>query len=237
MACNSTYDAVLPDEDCDAMRSAYSTCAQLITPCYRYSSAFTCVPAAIYCNSRIIGPYQKSGRNPYDVRRKCEGNDLCYDILDSIETYLNRPDVMKQLGAKVDKYKSCNMKVNGDFMQAGDWMRPYHRELPPLLADGVRVLVYAGDADFICNWYGNKAWSLELPWMGQEDFVAAPDESWRVNGRKAGEVRQGFGLTFLRIFEAGHMVPYDQPENSLDMIERWLDDRGFTNDTETTMEE
>jgi cathepsin A (carboxypeptidase C) len=227
MACNSTYEPVLPESECSAMRNAYPTCAQLISPCYRFPNAFTCVPASIYCNQRVVGPYQKSGRNPYDVRKNCEGNDLCYPILSAIETYLNRPDVMAELGVQVDEYKSCNMQVNQDFFMAGDWMRPYHKEVAPLLAEGVKVLVYAGDADFICNWYGNKAWSLELEWMGKEHFNKEPDHDYLVKGKKVGEVRQGLGLVFLRMLEAGHMMPYDQPEASLDMINRWLSGKGF----------
>lgn len=227
MACNSTYEPVLPQSDCDAMRSSYPTCAQLISPCYRFSSAFTCVPAGIYCNNRIVGPYQKSGRNPYDVRKNCEGNDLCYPILTAITTYLNQPEVMAELGVQVEEYKSCNMEVNQQFFLAGDYMRPYHKEIPPLLADGVKVLVYAGDADFICNWYGNKAWALELEWSGKDSFQQEPDHDYHVDGKHVGEVRQGLGLVFLRMFEAGHMMPYDQPEASLDMINRWLQGKGF----------
>ena len=33
-------------------------------------------------------------------------------------------------------------------------------QIPELLANGVKVLIYAGDCDFICNWIGNKAWTL-----------------------------------------------------------------------------
>ncbi|KAI9229838.1 MAG: Alpha/Beta hydrolase protein [Piptocephalis tieghemiana] len=252
MACNNTYAPVLGESECSSMQEAYPTCASLIGPCYRYRSAFACVPAAMYCNSRIIGPYQRSGQNPYDVRRKCDpGNNLCYDALTSIEAYLNRPEVMKELGVQVSEYKSCNMDVNGRFMMAGDWMRPYHRILPNILERGIRVLVYAGDADFICNWYGNKAWAQELEWIGAKEFNQAKDMPWyaeasslphdasssssplikaKSSGKErwqAGEVRTAAGLTFLRVFKAGHMVPYDQPEASADMIERWLSYRDF----------
>jgi cathepsin A (carboxypeptidase C) len=37
------------------------------------------------------------------------------------------------------------------FLFAGDWFKPYHLEVPKILAQGVPVLVYAGDADFICK--------------------------------------------------------------------------------------
>ena len=32
---------------------------------------------------------------------------------------------------------------------------------------GTRVMIYAGDVDFICNWLGNKAWTLDLEWDGK----------------------------------------------------------------------
>lgn len=41
-------------------------------------------------------------------------------------------------------------------LHAGDWMKSYDIHLPEMLADGVRVMVYAGDQDLICNWLGNR---------------------------------------------------------------------------------
>lgn len=29
-------------------------------------------------------------------------------------------------------------------------------------------------------------------------------------------------FAFLRVYEAGHMVPYDQPEHSLEFINTWI---------------
>ncbi|KAJ2178531.1 carboxypeptidase C, partial [Coemansia sp. RSA 353] len=104
---------------------------------------------------------------------------------------------------------------------------PYVRELPPLLEAGIRVLIYAGDADFICNWYGNKAWSEALEWSGKTSFAGSADEDWIVDGKAAGEARTFKNFSFLRVFGAGHMVPYDQPENSLDMINRWIANKPF----------
>ena len=42
------------------------------------------------------------------------------------------------------------MLVNVLFQQ--DWMHNYHTLLPEMLAGGIRVLIYAGDVDYICNW-------------------------------------------------------------------------------------
>jgi carboxypeptidase C (cathepsin A) len=67
--------------------------------------------------------------------------------------YFLRADIQAQLGVN-KKWESCNMDVNQRF--TGDWMKNYQDELPDMLASGIRVLIYAGDVDFICNWIGNK---------------------------------------------------------------------------------
>jgi cathepsin A (carboxypeptidase C) len=71
-------------------------------------------------------------------------------ILSDIEAYLNRPDIQQILGVDRD-YKGCNTDVNIRFMMAGDWMRPYVTLVPELLDEGVKVLIYAGDADYIVS--------------------------------------------------------------------------------------
>ena len=68
-----------------------------------------------------------------------------------------------------------------------------------------------GDADYICNHIGNKAWTLALEWSGQEAFNNAKDVKWtsKLTGKEAGDFRMAGNFGFLRVFEAGHMVPYD----------------------------
>ncbi|KAJ3411527.1 hypothetical protein HDV05_002088 [Chytridiales sp. JEL 0842] len=228
-ACENNYGPVLDQTECDQMASKYSFCKNLIEACYNYQNAFTCVPGAVYCNAAMISPFQKTGLNIYDIRKKCDSsNPLCYSILSDIETYLNRPEIQKTLG--VDRnYKGCNTDVNIKFMMAGDWMRPYVKLVPELLEEGIKVLIYAGDADYICNWMGNEAWVKELDWPGNEGFNDADLLSWtsRITGKKAGEFRTYENLTWLRIFEAGHMVPYDQPEHSNEFINMWISPKGL----------
>jgi len=109
-------------------------------------------------------------------------------------------------------------------------MRQYHTQVSRLLEAGIRVLIYAGDADYICNWMGNEAWVKAMEWSGKSAFNAAKDEKWiteDVSETWAGNVRSSGSLTWLRVFEAGHMVPYDQASNSLDFFNRWLQKRKF----------
>lgn len=155
MACGKGgYEAVLNPTQCEAMDASYPRCASMIQNCYNSGSAWSCVPASLYCNNAMMGPYQKTGRNVYDIRSNCEDtSNLCYPQMGWIQKYLNQKSVMKAVGAEVDNYESCNMNINRNFLFNGDWMRPYYLAVPHLLENGIPVLIYAGDADFICKFF------------------------------------------------------------------------------------
>lgn len=231
MACgDGGWPAVLDESACQSMDNALPRCQSLIQNCYKSESVFSCVPASIYCNNAMIGPFQRTGQNVYDVRKKCGSNSLCYDELDWISEYLNKKEVQTALGAEVSNYESCNFDINRNFLFQGDWMQPFHRLVPDILAQ-IPVLIYAGDADFICNWLGNKAWSEALEWSGHKDYKAAKMVDLRLDGeedgKKIGEVKSSGNFTFMRLHAGGHMVPYDQPEASLEFFNRWLEGEWF----------
>ncbi|KAL9028647.1 MAG: hypothetical protein Q9196_003025, partial [Gyalolechia fulgens] len=88
-----------------------------------------------------------------------------------------------------------------------------------------------GDADFICNWLGNHAWTEALEWPGQtafnkmqlDDLTLASDYSGTLTkGTKIGQVKSSGNFTFMRLHAGGHMVPLDQPEASLEFFNRWI---------------
>jgi cathepsin A (carboxypeptidase C) len=90
------------------------------------------------------------GLNPYDVRKKCDratDGDLCYKQMAWIDTWMNIPSNKEALGVNPDmNFQSCNMNVNRDFMLQGDGVHNSAILLPELINDGVRLLVYAGNA-------------------------------------------------------------------------------------------
>lgn len=77
---------------------------------------------------------------------------------------------------------------------------------------------------------GNKAWTQALHWSGKSAFNAEADAAWvygveDVQGglaRTAPAAKGSGSLTFLQVYEAGHMVPMDQPEAALDMYNRFV---------------
>ena len=92
------------------------------------------------------------------------------------------------------------------FNAAGDHLQSSMDYIGALLARQVRVLIYVGTYDWICNWIGNEAWTLALEWHGQRDFAALPLHEWQVDGHVAGKTRSAHGLTFATVDAAGHMV-------------------------------
>ena len=63
-----------------------------------------------------------------------------------VDTYLNQPSVKAELGVSPEReFTTCNMDVNQAFTLGGDWSNSALL-LPELVNDGVRLLVYVGDA-------------------------------------------------------------------------------------------
>lgn len=82
-----------------------------------------------------------------------EDGPLCYKELEWIDTYMNRPDVKDALGANSPRnFTACNIPMNLEFMFQGDGMRNSKALLPDLINDGIRLLVYAGNVDMMCNY-------------------------------------------------------------------------------------
>ncbi|RIB28120.1 Alpha/Beta hydrolase protein [Gigaspora rosea] len=218
MACNSSYGRVLDDSTCSQMRQDYTQCAELINKFYLSNNIQDSFNAQDYCESKLYEPYEQTGRDVYDIR--CSNNcDLGLDI----DKYSNREDVKTQLGVNSSLiFNSCKGQPN--FRLTGDYLRPFDIDIPLLLGSNIRVLIYAGDADFICNWFGNEAWTKELKWNGAEGFKNANTTPWITNstGEHAGDVTTFEGLTFLKVFKAGHLVPHYQPVASLDFFNRWI---------------
>ncbi|TQD93629.1 hypothetical protein C1H46_020732 [Malus baccata] len=102
-----------------------------------------------------------------------------------------------------------------------DWMRNLEVGIPTLLEDGIQLLVYAGEYDLICNWLGNSRWVHAMEWSGQKEFVSSPEVPFVVDDSEAGVLKNYGPLSFLKVHDAGHMVPMDQPKAALEMLRRW----------------
>ncbi|CAM6021973.1 unnamed protein product [Sphagnum balticum] len=211
----------------------YPACAASIKLCEKRGS-IACVAAFIICQSIFSSILTISGNiNYYDVRKECDG-ELCYDF-SNLELYLNSATVKEALGVGKRKFVSCSPLVYEAMLV--DWMKNLEKGIPELLEDGIKLLIYAGEYDLICNWLGNSRWVTAMDWSGQIEYAKADWQAFTVDGHEAG-VFTGYGpLNFLKVHDAGHMVPMDQPKHSLEMLYRWTRGKSFSSNATAIQEQ
>jgi len=197
--------------------------------CIDQKDSINCSAARTFCMEFIMARIGETGLNPYDITKKCVGRRMCYEIFDDIEKYLNQPSVQELIGADpaVRNYTGSSETVARAFWNSNDAQFPTQYYIAALLERGVRVLLYVGANDFACNWRGNEEMSLALEWTGQEAFKSQPLRQWHVDSHVAGVTRSAGNLAFVTIDGAGHMVPYDMPVESLELLRRWLNEEEF----------
>ncbi|KAI0772248.1 serine carboxypeptidase [Irpex lacteus] len=215
---------------CVAMKKALPRCQKwLQESCFDTTDNIGCAAALSFCSFTVELPFYETGMNPFDITKPCEGSiqdSSCYSDHKAVASYLNKPAVRRTIG--VDErfsncnFMSCNKDVASRFDKTLDEVFPSTHQIAALLERGVRVLLYIGANDWMCNWIGNKNMVDSLDWTGKGTFRAAGSREWKVDGEVAGLVRSGGGLTFVTLDGAGHLVPYDKPKESLQLIQRWL---------------
>lgn len=103
-------------------------------------------------------------------------------------------------------------------------MKDLSGKVTDILNTGLDTLVYSGEEDFICNWKGGEAWTNAVAWSGHDDYTKQSYKDWNVSGTNgaAGSLKEYQNLKFLRVHNAGHMVPMDQPEAALQMLTEFI---------------
>jgi cathepsin A (carboxypeptidase C) len=236
MAMNNTYGIKCVSEEAyTKMVDRLPLCEKMIAACQFNTSM--CLPADDYCNLAETTPYYNTGLNPYDIRLECGDSKFCYDFI-NVDIFLNLQSTREALHVSdhVKEWVSCNTMVDLAIAPY-DWMKNFQGTIAPMVEGGIRVLIYAGDTDFICNWMGNKAWTKAIAWSGHADYNAAGDHDWYYDADKTklggwarsanSKNKNGGSLTFLQVLEAGHMVPMDQPEAALSMLNTFTSNGAF----------
>ncbi|BGP12232.1 hypothetical protein JCM10213_007490 [Rhodosporidiobolus nylandii] len=162
--------------------------------------------------------------NNYDVRltdtHPACGMNWPPDLVD-MQPYLSRDDVKTSFHATRHggPWLECNGQVGAQFYTPTS--SPSVSLLPSLL-EKVPILMFAGAEDLICNHVGIERMIDKLEWNGATGFGNATEEDWVVNGKKAGTWTTARNMTYVKVNEASHMVPYDQPLAAHDMFLRFL---------------
>ena len=203
-----------------------------------------CGSALSYCRNTSVFLLQDAlpDRNPYNFMEPCRDTKtgLCYEEISWATAYLNSVHVREALGIPSNlTFEPCNMDLNTRFTATGESNKAHSLDLTYILNSGLRVLLYVGDQDWLCNSRGMQYLANEIEWHGNMPFRSQALQRWGT--RKplgvdtpttqtvferhhsfAGQGKQFGSLTFLVINGAGHMVPLDKGYESVKMINDWI---------------
>lgn len=100
--------------------------------------------------------------------------------------------------------------------------RSFLSTLSTVVQSGITTLIWAGDADWICNWFGGLASAEAIVYSGSSAFKSKAVSSYTVNGVAGGTFKSVGNLSWLRVFGAGHEVPYYQPALALQAFKQTM---------------
>ena len=229
---------------CTQIAEAMPRCAHLHEACYDYEDAIICQAADGFCMAEIRDLYDdevgEGGRDPFDITHVCEVDEYCYKSALDIQDYMNTPSVWSALDVPgaVSNFSLISTDVYDLFASGNDIYVSTTKKVKYALENGVDVLVYNGNLDLACNTAGNLRWTEQLSWSGQAEFAGQGLRPWYAprNGAvvEAGAMKEvnvvgtpgnskTSRLSFVTFDRAGHMVPLNQPEAMLHLVQTWMD--------------
>lgn len=187
-----------------------------------FTDDMTCATASSLCRNAVelvYIQYAPTEQDPYDIR----DHSVYPQPPAAFPAYLNIKEVREALGVDTTYGGNISTEVFAQFSFTGDFVRSYPlSDLVELLNSGTRVALIHGDADYIANWYGGEALSLATNFSRAAEFQNAGYAPLMVGGKRYGDTREYGNFSFSRVFDAGHMVPFYQPEAALAMFNRTI---------------
>lgn len=185
----------------------------------------TCSKAMNMCRDNVELVYTwYSGRGFYDIRHPQIDPTPPLRLTE----FVKQAHIQQAIGVDLNYTGTGRAEVLNDFTATGDWVYPNSlRHIENLLEKGVRVVLAYGDADYGANWMGGEALSKAINYTNAEQFVAAGYQPLQYAGKQYGEVREHENLAFVRVYDAGHLVPYYQRES----FSSFVSDQNFITDT------
>ncbi|XP_077712504.1 putative serine carboxypeptidase CPVL isoform X1 [Canis aureus] len=157
-----------------------------------------------------------------------------YNILQCMEaedqnyygTFLSLPQVRQAIhvgnqtfsdGSEVEKY------MREDTVKT---VKPWLAEI----MNNYKVLIYNGQLDIIVAASLTERSLRAMKWKGSQKYNQAERKVWKIfksDSEVAGYVRQVGQFCQVIVRGGGHILPYDQPLRSFDMINRFIFERGW----------
>ncbi|KIM43509.1 hypothetical protein M413DRAFT_68801 [Hebeloma cylindrosporum] len=133
--------------------------------------------------------------------------------------YLHTPAIQNKIGAET-RYQECPDAPFNLFVTTGDDARTLLPQLGTLANSGLKMLIWAGDADINCNWLGGHASVLAMDWFGAQMLANTPFTNMTINGAPVAAIQNVAKFSFARVYQAGHEVPAFQPQAAFEIFKQ-----------------
>ncbi|XP_035231146.1 probable serine carboxypeptidase CPVL [Stegodyphus dumicola] len=139
-------------------------------------------------------------------------------------TYVELPEFKKALHVGNLKFQNGSMAQKYlllDIMQSV-------KSKVAVIMDNYRVLFYNGQLDVIIPYPLTVNFLKTVKWKHSVEYREAKRTLWKLNGKIAGYVHSVENFHEILVRNAGHILPYDQPEVALDLITRFVKNKQFS---------
>jgi carboxypeptidase D len=104
----------------------------------------------------------------------------------------------------------------------------------PELLNSIKIYLYVGQYDYVCNSVGIESTISNLIWGGSKGWPnGSKEESMYLNSTLVGTVQRGKNLTYALLHDASHMAPFDAPAVTFQFIAQSI---GIESTTTTPIE-
>ncbi|XP_064401479.1 probable serine carboxypeptidase CPVL [Halichondria panicea] len=152
--------------------------------------------------------------NYYNILRTSSPPDFNYYV-----PFINTTDIRRAIHVGSLSYGShaedVEMALGNDIMDTvRDWLS--------VLMDNYKVLLYNGQLDIIVGVPLTESMLQVLQWSGRDAYLKADRQVWKIGDDVAGYVRTVNKFMQVVVRGGGHILPFDQPERALNLIQNFV---------------
>jgi carboxypeptidase C (cathepsin A) len=210
---------IIEHNDKVAIEETFKVCKQELEkdepgyPCYQIQPTIRQVSGygSLMLNSEDARMYVK-----YDEKSM----PLDYPLgLTELRQYLQNQAVVKAIHATASPETWNECRLLADVQKIIN--NPTQKLIPALL-DQMPILFANGQFDFVINPIGTEQFLYQLKWPFQKAFQDAKRETWVYKEWPVGYSKSYGNLTAVVVLGAGHWIPMDVPEPTLDLINQFI---------------
>eukprot|EP00484_Ammonia_sp_Unknown_P019123 CAMPEP_0197032336 /NCGR_PEP_ID=MMETSP1384-20130603/11040_1 /TAXON_ID=29189 /ORGANISM="Ammonia sp." /LENGTH=444 /DNA_ID=CAMNT_0042461979 /DNA_START=11 /DNA_END=1342 /DNA_ORIENTATION=- len=219
-------NGIIDYQDYVAVNATVAACLDLAVVGAQTNDRNILNDAANICLDATNGVYEDYGGNvfQYDIR---ENNGSAFDgITDDLANYLNQSSVGEDIHTYGIPWKSSDGTSSpnpvAEVLNYDIVLNNSASIIPEALRNGTRILFYNGQFDgSVCNNYGNQQCLRQLNYKGEWNGLKR--NAYFLDDLCIGYVKESSDkmLTYFVVADSGHLVPYNQPKNILDVIHNW----------------